>query len=186
MQNKDTIILDFETTGLLKPSATEMIHQPHAIELYAMRVDKSGNILDEIETFFSVPVVLERHITKITGINENMLQGAPEFSEKYSEICSIFLGCERMVAHNLPFDAGIMWCELVRIGREFQFPWPPDWYCTIEHSMYIENKRLKLGILHKYATGKEFKDGAHRAKQDVLALQRCYNWLLEEENDRVS
>jgi len=186
MKFRDTIILDTETTGLLVPEASLLEHQPYITELYAMRVDHKGNLIDEFETFFKVPVPLEKHIIKLTGITDNMLQGAPEFAEEYKNLVEFFMGTRRMVAHNLPFDAGMLWAELSRIGKEFMFPWPPEYYCTIEKSFHIENKRIKLSRLHEHATGKEFKEGAHRAKQDVFALKRCYDWLVEERNDGIT
>lgn len=172
-----TIVFDLETTGLLEPEASSLANQPYITEIYGIRLDNKGRIVDEFESLFSVPVKLEKHIVKLTGITDNMLMGEPEFCERHKEICNFFLGANRMVAHNLPFDAGMLWVELSRIGKEFHFPWPPEWYCTIEKSYHLENKRIKLSKLHEHATGKEFKDGAHRAKQDVLALNRCYQWL---------
>jgi len=175
----DSIILDTETTGLLEPNAIQLIKQPYMIEIYAARLNNKNKIIDELETFFTVPIKIEHHIKKITGIDESMTLGSPEFIEIYDNLCDLFLGAKRMIGHNLPFDAGMLWVELSRIEKEFQFPWPPDWYCTIEKSMHLENKRLKLSALHKHATGKEHKEGAHRARKDVEATLRCYKWMIK-------
>ena len=180
MKHKDKIITDTETTGLLEPNTVLLSQQPYITEIYAARLDHKNNIIDEIETFFHVPVEIPKHITKITGIDDSMLIGAPRFVEKYNELCKLFLGTTQLIGHNINFDAGMIWAELARIDKVFNFPWPKEWYCTMEHSMHLENKRLKLSKLHEYATGKEHKEGAHRAKQDVLATYRCYKWMQEE------
>lgn len=175
--HNDKIFLDVETTGLLEPKTSLLVQQPYMIELYAARTDSKNKVLDEIETFVHCPIPIPAHITKITGIEENMLLGAPGFMRIYPALVELFIGTREIIAHNLPFDAGILWVELARLGLEFNFPWPPIHYCTIEHSYHLENKRLKLSALHEYATGSEYKEGAHRAKQDVLALMRCYKWM---------
>jgi len=180
MKNKDKIILDTETTGLLEPAAALVSQQPYMIEIYAARLDHKNKIIDEIETFISCPIEIPKFITKITNIDDDMLLGAPDFIEIYKPLTELFLGTTELIGHNISFDAGIIWAALKRIDREFKFPWCPEWYCTMENSMYLENKRLKLSRLHEYATGKPHKDGAHRAKQDVLATLRCYEWLQEQ------
>jgi DNA polymerase-3 subunit epsilon len=177
MRHKDKIIFDTETTGLLEPNTIILSEQPHIIEIYAARLDHKNKVIDEVESFFTVPVELPKHITKITGIDEAMLSGAPEFVELYDDLCKLFLGATEMIGHNINFDAGMLWAELSRIDKVFNFPWIKEWYCTMEKSFHLENKRLRLGMLHKHATGKEYKDGAHRAKQDVLATLRCYDWM---------
>lgn len=179
---QDKIIFDVETTGLLKPEASSVTEQPFITEFYAARLDKNNKVIGEVDSLISVPVEIEPFITRLTGIDNTMLIGQPEFIEIYKPLTELFIGTRTIVAHNLPFDSGMLWAELFRLGLEFKFPWPPEWYCTIEHSMYIEGKRLKLSKLHKYATGEEFKEGAHRAKQDTMALLRCYKWLVKEES----
>lgn len=180
MRSKDKIVLDTETTGLLEHEVVEKNLQPHIIEIYAARLDRKNNIIDEYETFLSVPVLLEPHIIKITNIEESMLVGQPTFIEIYKNLCEIFMGVQTLIGHNISFDAGMFWIELSRLALEFNFPWPPEWYCTLEQSMYIENKRLKLSKLHEYATGEKEIVGAHRAKTDVMATLRCYKWLQEQ------
>jgi len=175
-----TIIIDTETTGLLEPDATLLENQPYITEIFCLKLNRKGIVVDEFETFINVPVKLEKHIIKITNITDSMLEGEPKFVQKYKELCDFFLGVNTMVAHNLPFDAGMLWVELSRIDKEFKFPWPPKWICTIEKSYHIENKRLKLSRLHEHATGKKEIAGAHRARTDVLALHRCYEWLKKE------
>ena len=180
MKHKDKIILDTETTGLLEPKTILLKDQPHMIEIYAARLDHKNKIIDEIETFISCPIEIPKFITKITNIDDDMLLGAPDFLDIYNPLCELFVGCTELIGHNINFDAGMLWVQLSRIDKTFNFPWIKEWYCTMEKSMYLENKRLKLSALHKYATGEEHKEGAHRAKQDVFATLRSYEWLQKQ------
>jgi len=173
------IILDTETTGLLKPDAIQLDKQPYITELFMIKI-KKNKIVDEYESLFSVPVELEKHIQKITNITPDMLEGQPVFAQEYKRIAKFFLGCDTVIAHNLPFDLGVLWVELSRIGKEFNFPWPINHVCTIEKSMHLENKRIKLSRLHEYATGRPHSEGAHRARADVMALKECYDWMVKE------
>jgi len=180
MKHKDKIVFDTETTGLPEPEATLVSQQPHMIEIYAARLYHKNKVIDEVDALIYSPIEIPKFITKITGIDGDMLLGAPEFIELYKPLVNLFIGTRTVIGHNISFDMGILWIELRRIGKEFKFPWQPEWYCTMERSMHLENKRLKLGKLHEYATGEEFKEGAHRARQDVLATLRCYKWMIKE------
>lgn len=84
-----------------------------------------------------------------------------------------------MAAHNLGFDKSLLKFELLRLDKEFAFPWAPKQLCTVEASYGIKNRRLHLSELHELATGKVHK-GAHRAINDVEALCTCIRWLRKE------
>ena len=99
-----------------------------------------------------------------------------------SRLLCLFLGEETVIAHNATFDMGMIWIELSRMEMEFHFPWPRNWFCTVEKSMYIQHKRLTLKKLHELATGGEHKN-QHTAKGDVQALVRCYKWLKSKEEN---
>lgn len=175
------IFLDTETTGLLVPDANDLNMQPYITELYCVKIEWDGDsfsFIDEFESLFSIPIPLDPIITKITGITDEMLLGQPSFAAKYKELCDFFLGEHTMVGHNLSFDTGMIYNELARIQCEIKFPWPMNHKCTVELSMAIENHRLKLSRLHELATGSPH-EGAHRAKSDVHAMIRCYEWLIE-------
>lgn len=170
------LVLDTETTGLLKTDALEMSLQPYITELYVIKTQPDGTFVAEVDTFIKPPVPISEEITKITGITNEMVADAPTFVEVYPQLIELFIGERRAVGHNLPFDMGMIYCELARSNLEFRFPWPHDWVCTIEKSMSLEHKRLKLGYLHELATGQPH-EGAHRAKADAWATLRCFFWL---------
>lgn len=173
------IVTDTETTGLLLPSEADLKLQPFITELYAVKLDREFNIIDELDTFVKPPIPIPEEVEKITGICDAMVSDAPTFANIYDEFSDFFLGEDLLIGHNISFDAGVIWCELARLNKEVRFPWPKHWHCTVEKSFPIQNRRLKLGKLHEIATGKPH-EGAHRAKADVFATVRCYHYLLEQ------
>lgn len=175
-------IFDTETTGLLMAKGSDINLQPYIIEICAIQVDESDNIINEIETLVFPPMNIPLHITKITGITTNDVSSAPIFSEIYKDLLSVFFGSHTVVAHNLSFDVGMLVNELTRINKEFSFPYPPIQFCTVEQSMHIKGYRLKNSELYTLATGKEI-EGSHRAKADVLATYESYKWLKSKKSN---
>lgn len=175
------LLFDTETTGLLKTDVNELEEQPYIIEFYACKIDDDFNLIDEYETFIKPPVPVTDNITKITGITQKDVDNAPTFIEVYPDIAEFFVGVNEMIAHNLSFDKNMIANELLRINKLINFPWPIKHTCTVEQSMGVEQRRLTLTRLHEYATGKPLQN-AHRAKDDVFGLVRCYHWLMEQKN----
>lgn len=174
------IFADFETTALLRPDASDIALQPYMTEACFVKVDNNFDFVGEIETFVKPPIPISDEITDITGITNEMLASAPTFVEVYDSFADFFLGEKVFIAHNASFDIGVLWWELVRHDFEKKFPWPKYHHCTVEISFPIKRKRLKLRDLHEMATGTAHLEGAHRAKNDVYALIRCYEWLVKE------
>jgi len=173
------IALDTETTGLLRPSATEVHLQPFMIEICAIKFNEDFELLDKYTTFVKPPLPIPDEIIKITNITNEMVAKAPSFPLIYDDLCDFFLGEDTMIAHNCAFDAMIIAHELERIGMERKFPWPKNQICTVEASFPIKNKRLNLRSLYEIATGNSEFPNAHRAEADVLAMVECIKFLKE-------
>lgn len=177
------IVLDTETTGLLEPEAADISLQPHIIEFAAIKLNNTpdGGIfeLDRIEFKCNPEMPLPAIITKITGLKDEDLAGAPLLIDKVGELQEFFVGSRVLVAHNAGFDVGVLWYELVRLGLQKKFPWPPRHICTVESTMQIKGHRLNLANLHGHLFGEKFA-GAHRAMVDVEALTRCFEKLVKD------
>ena len=172
-----TIIFDTETTGLIKPNEVDIKKQPSIIEIYCRKLDDN---LDEIGNFAALilpPAPVSDEITRITGIDNNLLKNKPTFGEIFPHLASFFIGVDTIVAHNLAFDRSMLANEIVRINKLLYFPWPVKHICTVEKTLHIEQRRMNLSNLYKHLFGEEFKD-AHRAKNDVDALTKCYKKLV--------
>lgn len=165
--------VDTETTGLLRAVGSE--RQPYLTELCAIKTDHKFKIIDEFTTFISSPEPLPYFITKITGIDDQMLISAPPFKKIYKPLKSFFVGVDIFVGHNAMFDYRMIEEQAKRIDKK-QFL-PINVKCTIEMSMHIKGYRLKLDELYFLATGEPSIPGQHRAKNDVLATIKCYKWL---------
>jgi len=172
------IFLDCETTGLPLPMGTDIILQPHITEIYAALTTSKGKIKAEFETLINPGVPIPDFITKITGIDDMTLIDEPPFIDIAREFESFMGKAKTMVAHNLMFDKTMIDLEYQRIGK--QSPTPKNLFCTVEQSMHIKGYRLHLKELHQLATGLPEIPGAHRAKNDVLAMIKCWKWLREQ------
>jgi DNA polymerase-3 subunit epsilon len=166
------IILDTETTELLKPEIADLSAQPHIIEIAMIKVDEEGEYAeqDRYEALLNPGVPLDEETHKrITGLRETDIIQCPTFLELRDELCEFVRGEHRLVAHNLPFDLGVLVCELRRIGMEFAFPYPPVQICTVERTKHLLGRRLKLTELYKMKLGRELEQ-RHRAMSDAEAL----------------
>ena len=172
------IFLDLETTGLLKPFSNDLQNQPEIIEICAIKMDSSFEEIDCLEDLLKPSIPITEIITKINGVSNEMVENKKTFPLMYDKLVDFFLGEEIVVAHNCSFDMGVLQCELTRIAKEFNFPWPPKRVCTVEKTFHIKNRRLKLQELYEMATGKSEIINAHRARSDVEALIECYKWLV--------
>lgn len=174
------IFLDTETTGLLSATVNDLDNQPRITEIALVKTTDDLEFVDQIETLVNPGTLINEEVTKITGITSEMVKDKPSFPELYMQIAEFFVGETTIVAHNAPFDMGMFWVELARIGREFHFPWPIHWICTVEKTFHIAGCRMKLRDLHYKATGKFHDEKAHRAMEDVYALIRCFRWMKDE------
>lgn len=166
-----SIILDFETTGLLRPSVIAAEHQPRPIEFGGIVVE-DGKIVAEHGCLIDPQKPLDAEITKITGITNEMLVGAPTFETALLAIEPLFVGCDQMIAHNAEFDRGILFYALQRAGRHESFPWPRKTVCTIEEYRHKFGRRMKLTQLYEHFVHKPLVQ-THRALDDVKALHEA-------------
>lgn len=163
------LIFDTETTGLIKhPSAKDSV-QPQIIEWGGALVDETGEVLREINLLINPGKPLPDKITKITGITEDDLEGRPKFAEVVEEIRGMFAEADSVIAHNLPFDSGMMKLELNRLGLNDEWPWPKIQICTVQEHFPMWGYRPKLVQLYQHYMGAKL-DQTHRALDDVMAL----------------
>lgn len=179
------IILDTETTGLLGPTALPLDQQPQIIEFAAtqLKETKGGGLKvgKSLHLLLNPGVPLSDEIIKITGLTDDDLKDAPSFAVVYQSIVDFFIGEEIMVAHNLPFDRGMLAGELQRIDKLLAFPWPPKHICTAEATEHLseDGKYMKQEALYKLATGRDANQ-THRANDDVAQLVEIVRWMRGE------
>lgn len=161
------VIFDTETTGLLMPMYTPLDKQPKIIELGSLVVE-DGKIIREYSQLVNPGEPLDSKITKITGLTDEDLVRAPEFRKILDEVESVFANCDFLIAHNAPFDVGMLSNELLRCART-GFPWPANTMCTVQEYSHLFGKRGTLQVLYYHIMGYDLHQ-THRALDDARAV----------------
>lgn len=166
----NVLILDTETTNLIANRSKKIDKQPHIIEFYACDYDLSGDImLSEYDALIKPPIKISGEITKITKIDNSMVEDKAPFANHADKIAALIEKSKIVIAHNASFDQEMIDIEFERLGRKLKWP---KLLCTVEATLHLKGFRLSLTALHDILFGKGFPE-AHRAKHDVEALTRC-------------
>jgi DNA polymerase III epsilon subunit-like protein len=165
-----TGVFDTETTGLILPNVADLEKQPRIIEFALSSLDREYNIISDHVWLINPGIPLTEEITKITGLTDSDLKDKPSFIEVLPEIAAVVRQQDRIIAHNCPFDHGMLVNELKRLGLEFKFPYPMEWVCTVQlANELIYGRRARMIELYKDTMGRELNQ-THRALDDVHAL----------------
>lgn len=100
-------VVDCETTGG-SPGRGHRV-----TEIAAIRVSRSGMVLDEVSTLVNPFRSIPWGITRITNISEEMVVDAPAFVDVAPRIQEVLAGAV-FVAHNAPFDLRFVEWEMKR------------------------------------------------------------------------
>jgi DNA polymerase-3 subunit epsilon len=163
------LVFDTETTGLLRPATVALEHQPKIIEL-GIAIVEDGEVVSEHNWLINPGELITDEINKITGITNDELAGQRSFREIWTdEAHKLFIGCDAVIAHNLPFDKGMVDNEMRRMtGEGFGCGWPSVQICTVQEFKHIFGHRPKLTDLYKRYVGEPKQ--THRAIEDVRML----------------
>lgn len=123
-ESDSLIVFDVETTGL---NCDAKIIQFSSIR-YKVSYDFSLEKIDFFDTYINPEKKLDKRIIEITGITDEILKKCKNEQEVGSEIASYLKKTNLYVAHNAPFDTGMLNNMFKRIGIEFQI----DKYKTID------------------------------------------------------
>jgi DNA polymerase-3 subunit epsilon len=107
------VVIDVETTG-------GQGEQHRITELAAVKV-RDGRVVDRFESLVNPQRTIPRGITRLTGITDEMVAGAPRFADLADDF-EAFMGDAIFVAHNVNFDYGFVSREYARLGRTFRHP----------------------------------------------------------------
>ena len=169
------LVLDVETTGLLLPELA-VSAQPRIIEIGALLLD--AVTCDTFDVYASLVHPGERiteEITKITGITNENVKDAPRIDKHIEPLRKLFAQAQMLVAHNLPFDKGVLCAELARVEYARndhtlgEWPWPEIEICTVQAYMHEWGRRMKLTELYERKMKRPLAQ-THRALDDVNAL----------------
>lgn len=162
------VFIDVETTGLSTRSGGRVL------EIGAIRVE-NNQIVAQYKQLLHPGTEVPYFITKITGITDEDVSGAPEFSQVANEVNTLFEDAI-FVAHNVNFDYGFMQHEFKEAGIAFK----KDRLCTVKLSrtLFPEHKSHALDkIIERHGFDVENR---HRAFDDAEILYKFYMHLLKD------
>ena len=151
--------LDLETTG-----ATPL--KDRITEIALVRFD-DGVETARWQTLVNPQMPIPPFIQSLTGINNAMVEDAPEFSEVASQVLA-FLEGTVLAAHNVKFDYGFLKTEFKRMGINFQ----QKVLCTVKLSRLLYPEHFSHGIDAIVARHNIQGLARHRAMGDVEAILR--------------
>lgn len=104
-------------------------------------VVENGEITDSFFSYVNPETYFDYFNTELTGIDEYMVEDAPNFAGLWDEIEPL-MSSGVLVAHNAAFDMGV----LKKCLRDYGILWKPaaDYCCTVQMG-----RRLLPGISHK-------------------------------------
>ncbi len=172
IQDATYCILDIETTGL--SFRTDKITEIGVLKY------RNGEIIDTYETFVNPEVDIPEHITKITGITNEMVKDAPKSEEVIKQFLDFIGEDSILVAHNADFDIGFIKYIVEKMGLEMNNTYLDT--LILARMLYTELTRFNLGAIARHLKIKV--EVAHRALDDVKTLTSIFKdmlKLLEEE-----
>ena len=110
---QEYVVVDIETTG--GRAANHRV-----TEIGAVRVCK-GEVVGKFSTLVNPGRRIPGNITRLTGISDQMVAGAPGFGG-VAQAFREFVGDAIFVAHSAPFDYGFLRAEFARLGEDFRRP----------------------------------------------------------------
>lgn len=163
----DTYVsLDLETTGL-NPKKDKII------EIGAIKVCR-GEIIDTYSTFLNPGRQLGDTVIQLTGIEQSMLEKAPEPKEEIPKLLS-FLEGYPLLGHSILFDYSFLKRAAVNQGLIFEKKGIDTLRIARKYLPELESRRLDYLCRHYGITHK-----AHRALEDAAAAHYLYGKLKEQ------
>ena len=152
--DQEYIAFDIETTGL-------RVFENAMTEIGAVRF-RGKEILDTFNTFVDPGMPIPEENTRLTGIRDIDVQGAPKPAEAMRMFLD-FCGDTPLIAHNADFDTGFMSDACHQAGVHFD----PIYLDTLPMAQFLlpDLKRHKLDMVSNRLSLPEFNH--HRASDDA-------------------
>ncbi|MCI8869510.1 MAG: PolC-type DNA polymerase III [Lawsonibacter sp.] len=154
---EEIVCFDIETTGLDKKR--EVIIEIGAVVL------KNGEITDTFNTFAAPGRLLSPEIIRLTGITDEMLEGAPPQADALRAFLA-FAGDRPLAAHNAEFDMGFISEGCRKFGLPFTNPSVDS--LILAQNLLPELGKYKLDIVAEHLRLPAFQH--HRASDDAAAV----------------
>ena len=134
---------------------------------------QNGEVIEEFESFVNPEIPIPPHITKITGITDEMVKGAGTIKDVLPNFLE-FIGDATLVAHNADFDLGFIRYNCKQLGLKFTNKHKDT--LEMARRLYPSFKNHKLGNIAQELGIKVTV--AHRALDDVKTLVQVFNKMV--------
>ena len=170
--DQDYVVVDIETTG-------GWASGDRITEIGAVRI-RNHEVIEEWHSLINPQRSIPSHISRLTGITNDMVRDAPVFAE-IADSFMTFMGDGIFVAHNVNFDYGFISYEYERLERRFRFP--KLCTCAGMRRKYPGHKSYGLGNLCQlYEIDLE---SHHRALCDARAAGHLLNLINSKRIDEM-
>ncbi len=161
------VVFDIETTGLSNRTCG-------ITEIGAVKI-KNGEVLERYNTFVNPEMPIPEEITKLTGIDDEMVKDARVAREVLPEFLE-FIGDRLLIAHNADFDVGFIRVAAQNAGLEFG----NSYLDTLALSRFLNTdlKNHKLDTLAAHYHLGDFNH--HRACDDAEMLAMIFKEMIEQ------
>ncbi len=165
-------IVDIETTGSHpdKNGITEI----------AIVLHNGKEIEERYVTLINPRIIIPKYISYLTGITNEIVETAPDFSEVAARIFNL-LNNRIFIAHNVNFDYSFIRYHLMECG----YYWLPKKLCTLKLSRKAFPGLLKYGLGHLCKTFDIPVVDRHRAGGDADATTILFEKILCEGGEKL-
>jgi DNA polymerase-3 subunit epsilon len=164
-------IIDIETTGNSNKSGK--------ITEIAIFIHDGFEIIDSFSSLINPECYIPDFITRLTGIDNDMVRSAPRFYEVARKVVEMTIDTV-FVAHNVSFDYKFIQEEFNRLGYDYQ----RKTMCTVRMGRkYLPGHR-------SYSLGKLCDElgisinGRHRAAGDALATVKLFEIIMDRKTQK--
>lgn len=166
-------VIDVETTGLSAKS--------EKITEIAIYIHDGEKIVDEFSTLINPERKISYQITRLTGINNQMVAEAPKFYELAKKIIELTED-KIIVAHNATFDYNFIRSEFKSLGYDYK----RKTLCTVKLARKLIPGRRSYGLSNLCRELNIVINGRHRAYGDALATVKVFELLLSLDENAAS
>jgi len=166
--NKDNlIVVDIETTGL-DPATCKIT------EIAALRL-VDGEVAEKFVTFVDPKIPIPLAITRLTGITDEMVAGAPSEAEAIAKYYD-FIGPAEILGQNVDFDIGFIAGRAKALGMRAKSSRAID---TIPIAMALYPRAMGYSLSALCTLFQVELNNAHRAEADATATAKVAEKLWQ-------
>lgn len=162
MKGTEYVVVDLETTGLSK--------YKHKITEIAAQKIINGKVIDEFQTLINPEIHIPSFITRLTGIDDELVKDSPTVDKVMPEFIN-FVGGATIVAHNASFDMGFLTHNAMVLGLKLE----NNSVCTrrLANRILPDLSSKKLSCLCNHFGF--VNEQAHRAMADVKVTSLVFH-----------